>query len=186
MKTKMLGLRKRVLGKFIVEPMEERFWRMVDKSTPDSCWEWMGNRHYKGYGEFTLPSGSYQQKTKAHRMAWELSTGINPGGSMVCHTCDNPPCCNPSHLFLGNAKTNKDDAVNKHRHCYGEKSPKSKLTESQVIEIRELDKTNLTRLKIAARFGISGRQVTSICRHESWAHVLAKSSIHLPSPQTGT
>jgi hypothetical protein len=164
----MVSLRKRSGSLFIKEPAEVRFWRAVDVRGKDQCWEWMGALHYKGYGEFAPIA---KHKTKSHRFAWESKNGPIPDGKMVCHKCDNRPCCNPSHLFLGNAKTNMDDCTNKMRHCHGEKSPKAKLTESDVIAIRNADKTKRTRLSIAKEFGISGRQVTSVCRYESWKHI---------------
>jgi hypothetical protein len=77
--------------------LEERFWAKVDKSGgPSACWLWTASTN-KGYGQLEIdgrPEG-------AHRIAYKLSIGPIPNGLSVCHSCDNPPCCNPSHLFLG-------------------------------------------------------------------------------------
>lgn len=166
----MVKMRKKIGGQFVVEPVHVRFWRAVEKT--DGCWLWMGCRHYKGYGEFTIGKiRGKLSKTKAHRMAWTLSNGEIPAGMLVCHRCDNPQCVNPNHLFLGTAKTNKLDCIFKGRHAFGEKAGRAKLTESKVKEVRKLDQEGMTRVKIGALFGISGRNVTSICRREIWRHV---------------
>jgi len=91
----------------------ERFWKKVDKRSPDECWEWKGWRTGRnGYGQFIIQGHRF----RAHRVAWELSTGISPNGLLVCHHCDNKPCCNPSHLFLGTVSDNARDMVKKGKH----------------------------------------------------------------------
>lgn len=83
--------------------------------TPTGCWEWSGARHSKGYGQLWNP---YDKKIIGlHRLMFMVAndvTEIAPG-MMVCHHCDNPPCCNPSHLFLGDARTNGQDMAAKGR-----------------------------------------------------------------------
>lgn len=163
----MTDLRKRdSLGHFIKEDAEKRFWRAVKKTA--TCWEWMGCRHYKGYGEFSLKKGN---DVKAHRFSWELKFGKIPRGLILCHKCDNPPCVNPDHLFLGTDKENKDDSIQKCRHAIGERCGTSKLKEADVLEIRFLDYNGVSRRHIAICYGISGRNVTSICRRDSWKHL---------------
>lgn len=163
----MVSLRRRLkTGRFSIENAKTRFWRAVNKT--DKCWEWSGCRHYKGYGEFIIEG---KNKTKAHRFSWFLAHGKIPDGMLVLHKCDNPPCVRPDHLFLGTPKTNRQDCNSKMRHCYGQRMHTAKLTEGDVIEIRKADLTNRTRLSIAEEFGISGRQVTAICRRENWKHV---------------
>lgn len=166
---KLVSLRKKDShGVFLKEEAEVRFWRAICKRE-DGCWEWMGSRHYKGYGEFTPKPGN---RMKAHRYAWISTRGPIPDGLLVCHHCDNPPCCNPDHLFLGSEKANKNDSVEKRRHAFGCKCGRSKLTEADVLEIRRLDKLcNTSRMSIARRFKISGRMVTAICVYENWKHV---------------
>lgn len=90
---------------------ESRFWRKVDKS--GDCWEWRGFRGANGYGKAHL---TRKPSTYAHRIAWTLTNGPIPKGMHVCHHCDNPPCCNPAHLFLGTAKDNVHDMMVKGRH----------------------------------------------------------------------
>lgn len=102
----------------------ERFWRHVKKS--DGCWEWFGQYHAKGYGwmRFTLrrhPSGNGKQgkqpkhAVRSHRLSWQLHFGEIPAGLGVLHTCDNPRCVRPDHLFLGTDKDNWEDAKKKGR-----------------------------------------------------------------------
>jgi len=78
------------------------------------CWEWTGSRNEKGYGRFNAGGHS---PIGAHRYAWQLAYGPVPPGRMVLHECDNPPCVNAAHLFLGTAADNMTDMVAKGRSC---------------------------------------------------------------------
>ena len=88
----------------------ERFWNKVDKT--DDCWNWTASKNIQGYGYFRFDG----KMRKAHRMAWLLVNGEIPDGMCVCHTCDNPGCVNPIHLWLGTNQDNMDDMNNKGRH----------------------------------------------------------------------
>lgn len=81
-------------------------------STPSGCWEWQGYRTPFGYGTISLPG---KRTVYAHRASWEVFRGAVPSGTCVLHSCDNPPCINPSHLFLGSRIDNNKDAVTKGR-----------------------------------------------------------------------
>lgn len=94
----------------------DEFWALVDRSGgPASCWEWQGSRHLTycavPYGQVSWPG----HEKSAHRMAWELTFGPVPGGRHVLHWCDNPPCVNPDHLWLGTARMNAQHAALKGR-----------------------------------------------------------------------
>jgi HNH endonuclease len=100
------------------EPPSVLFWRhAVRGKYPDSCWEWKGAAHKKGYGrQWSKQRGA---GTQASRISWEIHIGPIPPGLYVCHTCDNPPCTNPDHLFLATHAENMRDMIRKGRHRWG-------------------------------------------------------------------
>lgn len=116
---------------------ETRFWQKVDKSGgPTACWPWTGKRDQDNYGSF---STGHSKRAKAHRMAIELTTGSAPEKLAVCHHCDNPPCCNPAHLFLGTRADNIRDMIDKGGFVPlppGEQHPVAKLSNAEVVEIK--------------------------------------------------
>lgn len=154
--------------------LEERFWEKVDKRGPDECWSWTGSRNGAGYGKLGGEEGSQY----AHRVSYELANGVVPDGLYVCHHCDNPPCVNPDHLFLGTSQDNADDMVSKGRGARGERSRNAKLTSIQVIEMRELYATGtITKTDLARKYNVTRSAIRRIVNGEGWAH--------LPLPQHG-
>lgn len=118
---------RRPNGTFALEPAD-RFWSRVDVGAPNACWEWQGARDSFGYG---------QAREATHRTAWALTHGPIPSGMCVCHRCDNPPCCNPDHLFLGTRADNNRDRHAKGRSANlerGERHPQAGLTAAKVSE----------------------------------------------------
>jgi hypothetical protein len=105
-----MNTQKGTKGFVTVDP-EERFWARVDKAGPSGCWLWMGAKA-RGYGQFYLNG----RNRKATHVAWLLTHGSIPEGKMACHTCDNPTCVNPAHIFWGTMSDNILDAVKKGRH----------------------------------------------------------------------
>jgi hypothetical protein len=81
---------------------------------PSGCWEWTGSKDAHGYGRLNIKSRS-ASSLLAHRIAYEVANGPIPAGAAVCHSCDNPPCCNPAHLWLGSQSDNLRDASAKGR-----------------------------------------------------------------------
>ena len=94
--------------------LEQRFWDKVnplDRLDPDGCWRWEACKQKYGYGLL----GVNGKSSLAHRIAYELAYGVAPGDAFVCHTCDNPACVNPAHLFLGSHQDNMEDMTKKGR-----------------------------------------------------------------------
>ena len=89
-----------------------RFWKKVQKYQSDECWIWQGSKTSAGYGQLWVDC----KQVYAHRVSWEIHYEVIPDGMFVCHTCDNPICANPRHLFLGTASDNMRDMVAKGRN----------------------------------------------------------------------
>lgn len=144
-----------------------RFWSHVDRfNDPGGCWPFTGEHDRDGYGRLLVRG----QRIRAHRFAWHLTHG-DPGDLLVLHRCDNPPCCNPAHLFTGDHALNQADAAVKGRARQGEANGRAKLTEGDVRAIRtRLDAGETTR-EIAAAFGVSSHLVSLVGRRKVWAHV---------------
>lgn len=152
---------------------EDRFWSRITKGETDECWPWGGSRHSWGYGTLQWR----KKQAYAHRVAWEIAHGgAAPSGMVVCHTCDNPPCCNPRHLFLGTPADNNADAHRKGRAhklpvLSGEDHGMSKITEAEVRRIRELYATGLRQVDIADRFGLTQSTISAIVTRRLWKGV---------------
>lgn len=129
------------------------------------CELWPGRRNYKGYGTFG--------KKLAHRLAWEKAHGPVPAGLMVCHHCDNPPCVNPAHLFVGTGFDNMRDARRKGRlyRVTGEQSSRAKLTAAAVREIRALKAQGFGYRRLSRRFGVGHSVMKRILNGQDWASV---------------
>lgn len=146
-------------------PAVERFWAKVTRGAEDECWPWTGGTASSGHGRFRTDS---QEKVAAHRFAWELQNGPIPAGLCVCHHCDNPPCCNVRHFFLGTNQENSYDRHAKGRTRIGERNGRAMLTVAAVIQIRSA--TGLQR-EIAAEHGTTLSNVSLIRRRKTWARV---------------
>lgn len=145
----------------------EHFWSKVDVREEDECWEWRGGKDSDGYGGVRVGNRDY----RAHRYSWMINYGDIPKNFLVCHKCDNPPCINPKHLFLGTHKDNVNDMISKGRRIYqkGEERYNSKLTWVKVSEIRTLVKTtDLSQSKIAKLYNISEALVSGIVNNKTW------------------
>lgn len=136
-------------------------WTVADSG----CWEWKGNRRNGGYGEVATGQGA----AVASRAAYEAWVGPIPDGQHICHTCDNPPCINPAHLFPGTRRDNMQDATTKGRLSNGEASHYAKLTEQQVADIRlTYAAGGVTQREVARMFGTSQANVSLIVRSRTW------------------
>jgi hypothetical protein len=140
----------------------QRFWSKVDKS--GDCWEWTAAT-IGGYGSFSIGDHTY----KSHRISYAIKNG-EPGNTCVCHTCDNPSCVNPDHLWLGTYRDNNHDRDVKGRAASteGEANGQAELTEETV---REILRSNESRETLAKRYGVDPAQISSIHSGKTWNHV---------------
>lgn len=151
---------------------EQRFRARISERK-NGCWEYDGYREPKGYGKFGV---SPRESVLAHRFAYELFVGEIPDGLFVCHRCDNPPCVNPDHLFLGTLADNNRDMWGKGRgripHGRGDEANNVRLTTSQVIEIRRRYKPRVvTQRMLAEEFGVSTHAIGAIISRRNWRHL---------------
>ena len=175
------------------KPMLERLFAYVDKNGPviyphlSPCWIWTGTKSTYGYGAFYFwGSGGKWTMRVAHRIMWQLYNGPIPEGFWVLHTCDNPPCCNPDHLFLGTQEDNMRDMAQKGRGAIGEKNgtythpesrlvrvrgenmPNHKLTWEKVANIRQKYKNGATRAALGREYKVSSTAIFHIVHNNKW------------------
>jgi len=159
------------------------FWSKIRIGEPHECWEWQGAKTNAGYGSLTW----HGLQVQAHRVSYYLSIGNlglltgfdrNEGGRktykrFVLHRCDNRPCCNPAHLFLGSLRTNMLDAYTKGRKVQPRsKHVNAKLTAEQVKEIRrKYDAGDAMQIPLAKEYGVSQRAISLIVRRETYKDV---------------
>lgn len=158
-------------GLSIEIPLIGDFWNAVDKSGgPDACWPWTRGDDPFGYGIYRDPET--KKNTVAHRYAWEKTNGAIPSGLCVLHGCDNPPCCNSSHHFLGTKGQNTDDMLRKKRNAYGEKCAQAKLTETEVISIRAEHSVGTGIRALGRKYGVNHATIWEIVHEKIWKHLL--------------
>ena len=140
----------------------------------EGCWEYQGQRQPYGYGRFSIYVNSMTPKARkasTHRLSYALHNGVDPAEMFVCHTCDNPSCINPKHLFLGTHKENMKDMAVKGRAApqVGEANAASKLSSDTVKDIVEAIKAGRGNKDIAEGVGVSHSQVSSIRHGKAWS-----------------
>lgn len=160
--------------------IEERFWSKVRRGGPDECWIWTACRGFGGYGVFYAGRQFSRKGTvPAHRMAWFFQTGqLLRKPFEMCHHCDNPPCVNPAHLFVGTRSDNMKDCAAKGRRAHqldpsvqvrGSRCAWAKLTEADVVKIRlSKERTGV----LAKRYGVNVSTVRAArSGRTKWKHV---------------
>jgi hypothetical protein len=151
-------------------------WTRFQKYIPqglsaDECWPWQGSRHKTGYGQ--LSDKPNRTVLKAHRIAYEKAYGPIPEGRMICHRCDNPPCCNPAHLYAGTARDNARDSIARGRASppplmRGEDCGMARLKEWQA---REIKNSNEPGTVLAQKFGVAATTICAIRKGVNWRHL---------------
>lgn len=164
--------------------LNDYFSSRVGHPSLKGCIEWQGYKIKTGYGVMRLGNTragtSFQQY--AHRYAYENARGTKiPDGFYVCHTCDNPSCVNPEHLFLGTCADNVHDMIEKSRHSHGLQHGKSvsrgrgsKLTDADILEIRKRRERGGTLRELSQEFGIDGSTVAKIAKRKRWKQLGAE------------
>lgn len=161
----------------------DRFWSKVDKTTtPDGCWTWTAckakdPKHAYGYIGMKV-DGSWK-RIAAHRVVYEMIENHKiPKGKLICHSCNNPSCVRPDHLYLGTKLTNIMDCIRAGQQniLKGEDSPNSTLTEAQVRDIRNLyssrighyRQASVSQRKLAAKYGVSRATIRAVIAHKTY------------------
>lgn len=141
----------------------------------EGCIEWTGSIHANGYGQ------RYSRETKntvrAHRAAYCEYHGLKLAdikGKMVLHKCDNRPCVNPEHLYLGDHAQNMADRSNRKRQVVGSRTGRSKLSQEQVEEIRSTYQKGVKpydQPSLAKAYGVSQATISKIVLNKDWRHI---------------
>lgn len=163
----------------------ERFLKKIifPKNT-DECFEWNAGKDRDGYGQFHIHNN---KQIKSHRFSYRLVNGKFDEKLVICHSCDNPGCVNPNHLFKGTQIDNIKDRHNKNRDAFGNKNGsirhperlvrgsnhhKSKITEDDVLNIRKIYRNKMsTQRNLAKKYKVSISTIGRIIHMDAWTHV---------------
>ncbi len=147
------------------DKFKNRFWSNTKRSG-SGCLEWQKFVYPSGYGAASINKHSI----RAHRLAYMISRNSDPGDLFVCHSCDNPKCVEPSHLFLGTHTDNRRDCAAKGRthRPIGALHGMAKLTADNVSEIRSRYASGETQLRLSIVFNVSNQQISRIVNFKTW------------------
>lgn len=154
----------------------ESFWKKVDVRGPDECWVWLAARYHDDYGLVGIRNQGRSTTMRAHALSLILATGEDANGRFALHRCDNPPCCNPAHLYWGDQKRNIADMDQRGRGRRpvhrGATHPRAKLTDDNVRYIRGRYATGaVSQQALADEFGVHQTIVSDIVRRVTWRHL---------------
>jgi|TARA_R110000796_G_scaffold63960_1_gene148081 hypothetical protein len=150
--------------------MRQEFDRFIEKveKTEDGCWTWTAGTYRRGYGHFRRLLDGKWKMYKAHRYAYEVYVGEIPKGMLVCHTCDNPACVNPKHLFLGTPKDNAADMISKNRRVQGWNPLHRALSKEIADNIRSDHKEGMKYSELLVKYNTSQSQISRIITLQTW------------------
>jgi hypothetical protein len=159
-----------------------RFWAKIQVLEENECWLWTGAKSSKGYGRFKVKG----KLLAPHRIIYTLFNKNELMDLFVCHSCDNPPCCNPSHLFAGTNSENMKDCFQKGRITMpiyrggrkkgmrgrqGERSHFSKLKNEDVLQIRALSDQGIKPIILSELFNVTSTCIRLIIKRKTWKHI---------------
>lgn len=150
-------------------PFEIKMRFMDNFTKTETCWIWNAAKHNFGHGRIQVNG----KNCYAHRISYEIFKGPIPNNMAVCHSCDNPSCVNPMHLWVGSPAENFRDMFLKKRNMRGSQAPWSKLTEQKVKELRELYRSGeYTMKELGEKYGVYDTTICAIIHRKKWKHVL--------------
>lgn len=158
----------------ITEAHRKRFWAKAEVRGPDDCWNWKASKSPKGYGNVKINYVQY----RANRISYLIHYGPFLEALMVCHSCDNPACVNPKHLWLGDALKNAEDRDAKGRYVVGylpvgEAHFCAKLTDAKVLLAREYyKKGGFSHRELGDLFGVAKETMSKLLQGKTWRHLL--------------
>lgn len=174
-KSSLLSLPPHERARLAPQPVRDRFWSKVNKTS--RCWLWTGYRNSKGYGQFTWRTMGRQHL--AHRFVLMMDGIAIPDGMLVLHKCDNPGCVNPDHLFVGTAADNSSDMVFKLRSSRGEVHCHAKLRAEQVIDIRRTyEGGGHSQQSLADIYGVKRTTIQSIVNGRTWKWIEQEGEVY--------
>jgi hypothetical protein len=145
-----------------------RFWsKVLLTSNPDKCWEWQASTYSNGYGRIWVD----EAVRIAHRVAWKITYGVYPTLDLL-HSCDNKQCVNPNHLREGTNVENAADAAERGLMQKGIDRWNAKVNPQLVKNIRQWNADGISHVRIAQQLGLGVNTVGSICRRQTWKHVV--------------
>ena len=148
----------------------DRFMEKVAKGEDDEkdCWIWTAATYRGGYGHFRRLVDGKWKMYKAHRYAYEVFKGTLEAKLQVCHTCDNPSCVNPAHLFLGTVKDNMADMQKKGRKALS-RNPEHKWLDREMVDAMRKDfEQGMRQAEISLKYGYSRSQVNRVVLYKIW------------------
>lgn len=155
---------------------ELRFWSKVQRGDPKDCWNWIGPKTSRGYGQFKVDG----KNVLAHRYAYYLVHQYLPKNKeYICHHCDNPACVNPFHLFLGTQTDNMRDMISKGRgaNVAGSNNPRATITDRVVTEIRDMWDKGVSTNQISELLNVSMHTIHNILSGRTWTHLPMSSKL---------
>lgn len=158
----------RPIPAFVAEDLT-RLWARVDKSGGEAaCWPWQGGSHKNGHGQIRIAGRVYY----VHRVVYSVAVGFTDELKLVCHKCNNPPCCNPAHLYEGTHKDNARDTLMvgslRKGSRRGARNPAARLSETDVAEVRGWLAEGVSKAEIARRKGVSRTAIYWIEKGRNW------------------